>query len=163
VILIAHRGNLFGRVPERENTPEYLNEAIHLGYHVMVDAWYHEGCFWFGERKPIWKPHLDWLPYASNSVLLRARNPEALLAAAEQGLNVFWHQTDSYALTSWGDLLGFYGAPSSGNSFVYVIPERDQPVDDSYREELAGYEGSGLCSDHVGTLVAYLSEKTEIV
>jgi len=157
MILIAHRGNLYGRQPERENTPEYLNEAIHLGYHVMVDAWYHDGCFYFGERKPLWKPFPDWLPYAMNSVLLRARNPEALLEANKQGFNVFWHQSDSYALTSWGDLLGFYGAPICGDSFVHMIPEHDGAVDESYCENLAGYEASGLCSDYVGTLVQYLN------
>ena len=30
--LIAHRGNISGPEPERENTMDYIEEAIQLGY-----------------------------------------------------------------------------------------------------------------------------------
>ena len=170
MILIAHRGNLYGRQPERENSPEYLNEAINQGYHVLADTWYYDHCFWFGFHHPkdtslCYKPHVDWLPYAMNSVLLRARNPEALIKANELGLNAFWHQTDSYSLTTWGDLLGFYGAPACGESFVCMMPHREcSLVDDQYLDELSGHHDQyALCSDHAGSLVEYLNRNPALV
>jgi glycerophosphoryl diester phosphodiesterase len=42
MILIAHRGNLNGKQPERENSPEYIKEALEKGYHVEVDVWLKE-------------------------------------------------------------------------------------------------------------------------
>lgn len=128
MILIANRGNLFGRNPEHENSPFYLNDAIVQGYHVLIDTWWMEGGFWFGKDFPRWKAmgggH-EWMQHAMNSVWLRAKNPEALHHASEMGLNVFWHQSDSYALSTWGHLLGFYGAKSYGPSFVHVLPEQN--------------------------------------
>ena len=37
MILIAHRGNVNGKNPERENTIEYIEEAIKKGYHCEID------------------------------------------------------------------------------------------------------------------------------
>ena len=33
--LIAHRGNISGPNPKRENTPEYIEEAIEKGFDVV--------------------------------------------------------------------------------------------------------------------------------
>ena len=38
--LIAHRGNISGIDSERENSPDYIDEAISQGYDVEIDAWY---------------------------------------------------------------------------------------------------------------------------
>ena len=37
MILISHRGNIDGKIVERENHPEYIDEAIALGYDVEID------------------------------------------------------------------------------------------------------------------------------
>ena len=39
MILIAHRGNIAGPDPTRENTETYLGEALEAGFHVEVDVW----------------------------------------------------------------------------------------------------------------------------
>ena len=52
MIKIAHRGNLFGRIPERENSPEYIQEALAAGYDVEVDVWFEEGKLFLGHAKP---------------------------------------------------------------------------------------------------------------
>lgn len=36
--IISHRGNLHGRDPARENTPQYVEEAVAAGMHVAVDV-----------------------------------------------------------------------------------------------------------------------------
>ena len=38
--LIAHRGNINGPNPEKENHPDYINTAIKSGYDVEVDVWF---------------------------------------------------------------------------------------------------------------------------
>ena len=36
MILISHRGNLTGKNPERENHPDYIKEALDLGFDVVT-------------------------------------------------------------------------------------------------------------------------------
>ena len=36
--LISHRGNIDGPQPDRENSPNYINEAIEAGYNVEIDT-----------------------------------------------------------------------------------------------------------------------------
>ena len=35
MILISHRGNINGKIPEYENNPDYVDSAINLGYEVQ--------------------------------------------------------------------------------------------------------------------------------
>ena len=51
-ILISHRGNLNGRIPERENTSEYIIEAIQAGFNVEIDVRMHKGILHLGHDKP---------------------------------------------------------------------------------------------------------------
>ena len=43
MILISHRGNIDGRIPEKENHPNYIDAAIKAGYDVEVDLWEIDG------------------------------------------------------------------------------------------------------------------------
>jgi len=45
MILISHRGNINGRFEDWENKPEYINDALSLGYDVEVDIWFVNGKF----------------------------------------------------------------------------------------------------------------------
>ena len=38
-LYISHRGNLTGPIPEKENTVDYINDAIHQGFDVEIDIW----------------------------------------------------------------------------------------------------------------------------
>ena len=38
--LISHRGNLSGPIPESENNPSYITNAINKGFDVEVDFWF---------------------------------------------------------------------------------------------------------------------------
>ena len=51
--LIAHRGNINGINPQRENTIDYIEEAIELGYDVEIDLNLHKGGFYLGHDKPV--------------------------------------------------------------------------------------------------------------
>ena len=38
MILISHRGNITGRIPDSENRPSYIQDTINLGYDVEIDV-----------------------------------------------------------------------------------------------------------------------------
>ena len=54
MILIAHRGNLNGKT-NRENQPEYIQEALVQDFDVEIDVWYIEDEFWLGHDIPQYK------------------------------------------------------------------------------------------------------------
>ena len=61
MVLISHRGNLYGPNPERENEPKYIHEAITKGYDVEIDVWVVEGVLFLGHDKPQYDITQDWL------------------------------------------------------------------------------------------------------
>ena len=43
MILISHRGNIDGKIVERENHPDYIDKAISEEFDVEIDVWMIEG------------------------------------------------------------------------------------------------------------------------
>ena len=58
--LIAHRGNITGRNPDEENSPDYISQAIQKGYDVEVDVWLMDGIY-LGHDKPQYETSIDFL------------------------------------------------------------------------------------------------------
>ena len=52
MILISHRGNIDGKKPHLENQPDYIDEAIALGYDVEIDVWLIDGVLFLGHDAP---------------------------------------------------------------------------------------------------------------
>ena len=137
MLLIAHRGNLRGPVPGRENHPLYLEAALGAGFHVEADVWYVDGRFRLGHDQPDYWTKPDFL--LQEGVWCHAKDICALEALVEIGAHCFWHQTDDVTLTSRGYLWTYPGKPLTPRS-ICVMPETcGQPHPDAF----------GVCSDHV--------------
>ena len=53
--LISHRGNLNGPQPNKENSPDYINEAIESGYNVEIDIWFIHNKWYLGHNNPTYE------------------------------------------------------------------------------------------------------------
>lgn len=139
--LIAHRGNINGPNPEKENHPDYINAAIKSGYDVEVDVWLINDKWYLGHDNPEHEIKYDFL--LDFQLWLHAKNGEAfdkLLKDKNYYFNVFWHTTEDWILTSKGYIWTY------PNKFLYensicVIPE-------------LGYNGNikkcyGICTDFI--------------
>jgi len=138
MILIAHRGNINGAIPERENSPDYIEQALLLGYHVEVDIRYIAGKLWLGHDEPTYEVSYSFL---SEDMWLHCKNIDALeFLSQDSSLNVFFHGVDDAVLTSRGYLWtapGFQITPRS----IAVMPEL-----------VRGWmisKAIGICTDHV--------------
>lgn len=142
MILISHRGNIDGKKPHLENTPDYIDEAISLGYDVEIDVWYKENEWWLGHDEPEHPIDFDWIEKRSHKLWVHCKNVEALSyfvindkEAAD--INYFWHENDTATLTSFCYIWAYPGKqPIKGS--VAVMPER---YDDNISECM------GICSD----------------
>lgn len=140
MILISHRGNINGKQLNRENHPNYIDEAIELGYDVEVDVWVKNDLVYLGHDSPDTLIPIQWLTDRYNKLWVHCKNTEALVYLKEkESLNVFWHEEDTVTLTS--------------KSYIWAYPGK-QPIEKSIAvmPELHSDDLSkciGVCSDYI--------------
>jgi hypothetical protein len=141
--LIAHRGNINGRMESWENEPTYIDLAIKKGYDVEVDVWYIDNMFWLGHDKPDYGIDFKWFIDRINNLWLHCKNHEAMsffnANFKTYPFNYFWHETDMVTLTSL--------------NYIWAFPNK-QPIKDSIAVMPEIYNDNttqclGVCSDFI--------------
>ena len=141
--LIAHRGNIDGKNSERENSIEYIEEAIEAGFDVEIDVWWYGGKWVLGHDVVRYGVSLNWLSKHKNNLWCHAKNIYALFHLTANGFHTFYHQTDDVTLTSQNYLWTYPGKKPLTTISIAVKPENVGYTE----EELA--ECAGICSDFV--------------
>lgn len=147
--LIAHRGNIDGPNPLEENRPEYIDNAIELGYDVEIDIRYDiaDDGFYLGHNDPQYVVTSYWLAQRMDKLWIHCKNIEALyhFASKTGGYNYFWHQEDDFTLTSKNYIWTYPGKSYTPKS-VIVMPEWQLEQD---FDSLRIYNCFGICSDFI--------------
>jgi len=144
MILISHRGNITGPKPGRENSPDYVFEALRAGFNVEIDVWYGtDNKFMLGHDNPQYNFPLDLLKNWYNKMWIHCKNYEALekLVEVDKGghnLNYFWHDTDFATLTSKGSIWSINPVKNG----ILVMPEATGNIPTDFTK--------GVCSDYIG-------------
>ncbi len=142
MILISHRGNISGPIPEAENNPEYIDDAIRLGYDVEIDIWYVDGMLWLGHDEPQYEIGQRWLQDRKEKLWIHCKNIEAMVYfnfTLVNQYNYFWHQEDDVTLTNHKVIWAYPGKQPIKNS-IAVIPEL-------YNDNIS--QCIGVCSDFI--------------
>ena len=120
--LIAHRGNLEGPNPDKENHPDYITTALKAGHDVEVDVWYQNNKWYLGHDNPKYQVKYDFL--AERKFWLHAKNGDAFhLLLQDFTLNVFWHTDEDWVLTS-KRYIWTYPTKQLYPESICVMPER---------------------------------------
>jgi len=100
-LLISNRGNINGIIPEKENSPDYIQSALDNGFHVVVDV------FLIGQQhvalgceSPQYPTSIDFLK--NNKIIARARSIECLDFLVTNEIHCFYHHTAKCTLTNGG-------------------------------------------------------------
>ncbi len=146
MIYIAHRGNIRGPNPKRENSPDYIDEAIQSGYYAEVDVRMDAipGRFAMGHDYGTHILTHQWFEERRGHLFIHAKDLATYAYFIYDTLkwNVFWHQRDAYTLTSGGQIWAYPGSVLN-EKCICVMPESV-----SYsREQLS--QCAGICSDIV--------------
>jgi hypothetical protein len=151
MIKIAHRGNIKGPNKTRENSPEYILEAIALGYDVEIDLWVNSKEYWLaselflGHDEPQYKVDIAWLIVYNRSLWVHCKSKETAVWIAKFSLytdidlNYFWHESDTMTLTSKGFWWVYPGKQPVAGS-IAVMPEL-------YNDDIS--QCIGICSDYL--------------
>ena len=102
MIIISHRGNINGPVPDKENRPSYIDCAIGNGYHVEVDIRSINGELWLGHDEPQYKIDHNWLNKRRDYLWIHCKNVEA--AHECWAYHSFCHTSDPFTYTSTGKI-----------------------------------------------------------
>jgi glycerophosphoryl diester phosphodiesterase len=141
-ILIAHRGNTNGPKHDKENTPDYIDNAILQGYDVEIDIWLIDNKIFLGHDNADTLIDLDFLIKRKNKLWCHAKNLDALMFLLENKLHTFSHDNDDYILTSNNIIWAFPGKKINENT-ICVMPERA-----SYSHKELN-SAKGICSDYI--------------
>ena len=143
--LIAHKGNINGPDPSKENTPEQIEYCIKNGYDVEIDLRYDELTrnMWLGHDEPQYPVTWYWLAQHVHKLWIHCKDFKTLneFASKTNGYNYFWHQDDDFTLTSRG-YVWTYPGKEVGVKSVLVDLNGDNIDQECY----------GICSDFVGKL-----------
>lgn len=151
MILIAHRGNVNGPNEKLENSVEYINTAIKLGFNVEVDIWWYNNCYYLGHDFPQWKI-TDKKLLSNKNIWFHAKNLEALEKLINiKNCNVFWHQNDDFTLTSAG-FIWTYPGNLLCNKSVCVTNELLLTKEEF---KVLSNKCYAICSDYVNLLKNY--------
>ena len=141
--LISHRGNINGKKPILENSPNYVLNALEQGYDVEIDVWYTDR-FMLGHDKPQYRFPFDLLLNFYSKLWIHCKNVDALIQfqnkdSLSSRLNYFWHEEDTVTLTSKNYIWAYPGKQPISNS-IAVMPELNNDITT---------ECVGICSDYI--------------
>jgi hypothetical protein len=141
MILIAHRGNINGKMEAWENEPTYLDLAIAEGYDVEIDIWRFDDKLFLGHDSPQCEISISWINDRSHRLWVHCKNADALVFfnKLNSDINYFWHENDTLTLTSKNYIWAFPGKQPIQNS-IAVLPEL---YDDNLEQCI------GICSDFI--------------
>ena len=98
MILISHRGNITGRIPEAENRPAYIQDTLVLGYDVEIDVRMKEGQLYLGHDHPQYRVELDWLLERKDKLWVHTKDFESLNLLINTDLRVFFHEQERHSI-----------------------------------------------------------------
>ena len=137
--LISHRGNLTGKKPELENTPDYINAALAQGYKCEVDIFGYHNKLYLGHDDAQIETSVSYLQ--QDSIIAHAKNLDALAAMLQANIHCFYHHNDNYTLTSRNWIWAFPGKPGTFvHPCIAVLPE-------NYATDVTDFDG--VCSDFI--------------
>jgi glycerophosphoryl diester phosphodiesterase len=136
-MIIAHRGNINGPNPSTENREETIARAIELGLDCEIDVWKTDGRLWLGHDGPEHETTISFLAAHRPRLWVHCKNLDALIALKDE-YNCFFHDKDTYTLTSKGYIWGNVGSPMTTQT-ILVMPEKANMVCTEYL---------GVCTDY---------------
>lgn len=141
MILISHRGNLDGPIHSSENHPDYIDNALNLGYNVEIDVWVIDDIIFLGHDNLQYKIDIEWVFKRNDVLWVHCKNIDAIEFFNEKniGINYFWHQKDDVTLTNKGFIWAYPGKQPIKKS-IAVMPEL-------FNDDLC--ECAGICSDYI--------------
>mgnify|MGYP001239861119 CR=1 FL=1 len=149
--IIAHRANINGPDLKTENSISNIRFCIASGFDVEIDIRLLDNNLYLGHDKPVELISNETLLEIKDKSWIHCKNMEALsfFYKNKEEFNYFWHEKDSYSLTSKGFIWTFPGQALS-TGCVCVMPELQDKEDMFYLKKDLIF---GVCTDYPNLLM----------
>ena len=141
--IISHRGYLEGTNDSLENNPSNIDKCIKLGLDVEIDLRVESNNFYLGHDYKKYEINIEWLERRKKYLWVHCKDQYSLeyLNTRKVDLNYFWHETDTFTLTSKNFIWAF---PSKQiyKFAINVLPELNFKVSDFEKIKVLG-----VCTD----------------
>jgi hypothetical protein len=152
MILISHRGNITGRIPDSENRPSYIQDTITLGYDVEIDVRIKEGELYLGHDYAQYRVELGWLLERRGKLWIHTKDFESLDLLVDKGLRIFFHEQERQTIINNTNLIWSHDLESVSSKSI--IPLLDLESIDEYGH--LAQNVYGVCSDYLHEVKALL-------
>jgi len=141
--LISHRGNINGKELDKENNPLYIKDILFNEYDVEIDVWKINNELFLGHDNSQYLINKNFIYNNRTKLWCHAKNYEAFEWLLINRLKCFWHTTEDYVLTNYGDVW-VYPGKKLFRDCIAVLPEQTNYS----KEELS--QCKAICSDFIG-------------
>ncbi len=146
-ILISHRGNLIGPNPDLENNPDHITKNVLPKFNCEVDLRFdvEKHKFYLGHDFNQYEIEFAWLEENSEKLWIHCKDFFSLnhLINTPSNLNYFWHENDSFTITSKGYIWTYPNSKFYGNKSVNVDLDKHIKKQNCF----------AICSDYVQNLI----------
>lgn len=150
MILISHRGNVDNIQPKRENTKEYILEAIDRGFYVEIDIWMKNGSLFLGHDSPENEVSVDWLNKFSDKLFIHSKNYSAFCYFMYENaipIPTFYHTIEDHVVIGNTKLVWSHNLEECNERSVIPLLDKESI------KQIDRYPNVyGVCSDFVGVL-----------
>ena len=155
--IISHRGYLEGPNPDKENNPQAVEECLSYKFDVEIDLRMLKGKFFLGHDEAIYEITVEWLYEYNEHLWIHCKNKECLenLNSFHQKLNFFWHENDSFTITS-KNYIWAYPSKEIFKNAINVLPEIN--IEDTEIKKKKNI--LGICTDYPKMYSSLLEDGT---
>lgn len=180
--LVAHRGNIFGSNLERENSPDYLLEALDQGFSIETDFRLIEKFsddadlqpeIWLGHDLPQYRieyfattldahlKNMQSVYFHAKDELTFVTNTSIFTEIFDANVDLFYNENDAVTLTLNGNLwihprfddkFKLQLVDAVGSNYIFVLDKDHKDL----AKYLLKYTEANICCDYVGELVDFL-------
>lgn len=102
MIKYSHRGNINGKILEKENSIEYIKKSIELGYNCEVDVRYINNTLFLGHDFSQYIIDINELLKIKDKILIHCKSSETLNYFIKNypEFEIFYHDIENCVLTS---------------------------------------------------------------
>jgi hypothetical protein len=139
MLFISHRGNTDKIIPSRENSPDYILEALEQSFYVEIDIWLVNTTFYLGHDKPTHMIDKSFLKLHKDKLLLHCKDVKTF-AFLYKEYHCFYHTVEDIINTSRNYIITHVDHDILENT-ICMMPEK---YNHSYKNLT---KCIGICSD----------------
>jgi hypothetical protein len=146
MILISHRGNLNGLFPDKENSPQYIDNAISNGFEVEIDLRTSNSKLFLGHDYAQYEITIEWLQSRRDNLWIHTKDSESLFKLCDTNLRYFFHEKESHTIIANSNLIWSHDLSEASDKSIIPLLSMDDILNKGYSSV------HGICSDFISLL-----------